>query len=246
MESCLKPTMPVILPMIETLRQQLETLSYGRDTDTYSKYVARLCVDELSKIAIQDMWIAASFLHPGYRSLERIQNLEERVRLREKGVRLIKKMMRKCNEENDIDQTTNFVRSDLQVEKSVVFGEHSIHAEDMMSFSVNPQVDELVLYEAEGLSESDKEDLKKPLGEIRYWVSKMSVYKTLSKVALWVLAVPVSSTPSERDFSLINRIVRPDRSRLEDDTIQSIVFFKAMLDFISRMPRSTGWWSGYE
>ena len=116
----------------------------------------------------------------------------------------------------------------------------------MMSFSVNPQVDELVLYEAEGLSESDKEDLKKPLGEIRYWVSKMSVYKTLSKVALWVLAVPVSSTPSERDFSLINRIVRPDRSRLEDDTIQSIVFFKAMSDFISRMPRSTGWWSGYE
>lgn len=80
-------------------------------------------------------------------------------------------------------------------------------------------------------------DIKKTDGEIRYWVLKRSTLKVLSRVALWLRSVTVSSASSELDIIFLNKHVTPERNRLKDDIIDDITFDHS---YFGLMKRTTG------
>ena len=80
-------------------------------------------------------------------------------------------------------------------------------------------VNELNLY----LSE-DEEDHKCNI--MAYWKSNSKKFTTLSKMAVTYLALPASSAPVERLFSIAGKVFRAGRCLLKDKNFESRMFLK--------------------
>ena len=59
-----------------------------------------------------------------------------------------------------------------------------------------------------------------------FWNTNGTQYPTLSKMARKYLAVPASSAPVERLFSIAGKVFRPDRCSLKDDTFEKLMIVK--------------------
>ena len=59
-----------------------------------------------------------------------------------------------------------------------------------------------------------------------FWHKNGSQYPTLSKMDNKYLAVPASSAPVERLFSIAGKVFRPDRCSLNDDTFEKLMIIK--------------------
>lgn len=57
-----------------------------------------------------------------------------------------------------------------------------------------------------------------------YWRSNKDKFKFLSKAAKHYMGIPATQTPSERLFSLTERIVTSERSSLLDEHVDEIAF----------------------
>ena len=60
-----------------------------------------------------------------------------------------------------------------------------------------------------------------------YWQLRANTFPLLLKAALKYLAVPASSAPTERVFSIAGKIFRPERCRLSDAAFEKIMFIRA-------------------
>ncbi|CAC5403295.1 unnamed protein product [Mytilus coruscus] len=67
-----------------------------------------------------------------------------------------------------------------------------------------------------------------PLG---FWESNEHNYPILASMAKRFLAIPASSAPVERLFSIAGKIFRPDRCRLSDNTFHKLIMIKCNSDF---------------
>lgn len=63
----------------------------------------------------------------------------------------------------------------------------------------------------------------------------------MSRVALGLLAVPVSSAVSERDFSSLKNIGTSERNRLKDDIIEDNAFNHSLYSVAERAKGQSGW-----
>lgn len=59
---------------------------------------------------------------------------------------------------------------------------------------------------------------------LAFWRRKAAVWPKLTTVAHTMLAVPATSTSSERAFSLAGRILEERRTQLSLDTVDSLLF----------------------
>jgi len=73
-------------------------------------------------------------------------------------------------------------------------------------------------------SDSSLDDL------LEFWKRKSSVWPKLSTVAQTMLAVPATSTPSERVFSLAGRTLEECRTQLSADPVDSLLFLHSASD----------------
>lgn len=78
--------------------------------------------------------------------------------------------------------------------------------------------DELKLYLAEEVDDQD-------LDPIEYWVSRVNMYPYLSQFSFCILSIPASSTPSERRFSSLGRII-DSRARIDSNTAALLLTLK--------------------
>lgn len=91
-----------------------------------------------------------------------------------------------------------------------------------MSFSGPSREDyKVTAYLGEGVTAAEGSLLKTNNGVVDYWLTKLSSFPCLSKVALRVLATPASSASSERDFSILKFSVSKQRRNLKDDIIDA-------------------------
>lgn len=58
-------------------------------------------------------------------------------------------------------------------------------------------------------------------GMITFWVERRETYPTLQRCALESFVTPSTSTPSERNFSMLSLLVTTGRSRMKDDIINA-------------------------
>ena len=63
----------------------------------------------------------------------------------------------------------------------------------------------------------------------RFWYRSSEMYPHLSKVAIRLFATPPSSCASERNFNVVNRIVTPQRNRLNSSTIEDHLLLRSFI-----------------
>lgn len=56
-----------------------------------------------------------------------------------------------------------------------------------------------------------------------WWNEHRSIFPSLFKLSLFILAIPASSTPSERAFSMAGNIVTDKRCDLDPDSLENLV-----------------------
>lgn len=79
------------------------------------------------------------------------------------------------------------------------------------------------------LSMGSKIEIKDTLN---FWINQAKSMPTLSKLASKILCIPVTSTPSERNFSVAGLIIDSKRSRLSPDNLDAILFIHNNYIFI--------------
>jgi hypothetical protein len=60
-----------------------------------------------------------------------------------------------------------------------------------------------------------------------YWEERKHEFPILYKMAMDILAIPISSAPVEREFSLAKLVCLPNRNRLKAETIKKLVLLKS-------------------
>ena len=101
---------------------------------------------------------------------------------------------------------------------------------DLFSFMPTTPTSKRVRHQSSGPSEVDFylgepciEMSEDPLG---FWKKNAGRFPQLAISATKYLAIPASSAPVERLFSIAGKVFRPDRSRLNDDTFERLMFIK--------------------
>jgi hAT family C-terminal dimerisation region len=74
---------------------------------------------------------------------------------------------------------------------------------------------------------------------LEYWKRNVTAYPTLTMMACDVIAVPVSTVPSESCFNLVNMILTYKRTKLGSKLLKQLVCNKYWIDVESRMQHDT-------
>lgn len=110
-------------------------------------------------------------------------------------------------------------------------GSSSWNVASKMSFLTTPRqsTDELSNYLCLSLTEDEVSVLQTDGGIIDFWISKREQFPVLHRRALQIFVTPASSTPSERDFSLLKLLVTPHKNRMKDDIINATGIVRSAL-----------------
>jgi hypothetical protein len=84
--------------------------------------------------------------------------------------------------------------------------------------------DDIIENEIQRYLDSQRQNTDTTLTLLEWWKCNEYLYPRLAKVAKNILAIPASSVPSERVFSLAGNIVNKKRSRLNADNIDKLIF----------------------
>ena len=99
----------------------------------------------------------------------------------------------------------------------IVDSQYDLYLEAEQSLGCNNELDKYLVENCKGRKDVNFDILL-------WWKANSSRYQVLSKMALDVLAVPVSTAASESAFSIGGRILDPFRSSLSLDMVQVLIF----------------------
>lgn len=227
LESGIKPTLHLVLPMLLQVQRQLREISAGsRNFRTLSIPTAetrQLChrlLIILSEIEIHNLWIAASLLHPGFRGLSFV-NVSNREEYKTRGIGQIRRLMRKFQsvQEPEVQEVVPFVQGELGAESFDI----GRAMDSVMDFGDSQREDEVTRYLSHSMTSALRDTVKADFGVVQFWYANAGIYPVLSKVAFRVLATPPSSSSSERDFSDVNRILSAARNCTGSNTVFDLV-----------------------
>lgn len=222
-----------VLPMLEELRSKLSLLASGvRDSQTLeephelTKLLAQSSLSALSKIDHHDLWCAACVVHPGLNSFHFMPR-GSASECRRIGEALVHKLIDDLpvDSESQIDHPSGTLQNKPFNTVCSSLGKSGWSLADSMSFLTTPkrkENNELVEYFNLSLTQSDIELIKTDEGISEFWLSKRDIFSKLHKVALRILVTPASSSPSERDFSILKLLVTPGRNRMKDDLVNAV------------------------
>ena len=74
---------------------------------------------------------------------------------------------------------------------------------------------------------------------LTWWYKNKNTFPTLSKFARKYLAIPASSTKSERAFSTGGNVVTAKRNRLDPDMVEQLVVCHENVSLIKEFQKST-------
>lgn len=64
---------------------------------------------------------------------------------------------------------------------------------------------------------------------LQFWASKIAKYPKLARIALRIFATTASYYASERDFSLLKRLIVQGRIILADDALEALAYLRSVL-----------------
>lgn len=240
MEAASYPMLHLVIPMLRDITSELTLITRGvamgakfEVPSSHKITLAGKLLSVLRSIEVHGAWAAACVLHPGMRTFEKFVSSEsERDQLRRKGCSFVRQLLSTSSHVAESGAAANGSGNSEVSQGQIVpnpLGTASVHTINYMALSgQSSSQDELARYLSLPVSEDCINSLASDNLQIfRYWASCSQSFPKLSNIALHVLAIPPSSCASERDFSEVNRIVTPQRNRLNSDTIEDIVFLRS-------------------
>ena len=257
-QSSTEPTIHKILPSLQYMKRELSRIELGgsvlRDGEVVSQpsiYSMRFCgivKDELRQVQIHDLWLLACFLFPFLRDMTFWTNLSEREEFKTRAESLLRIM---CGSVYSTSASTsahgvNFNAAGSGQEMSSLQDSHFERAPKRRKFSLKDQTfncrspdsntDEVTRYKLTPIQQfglNHDAFMENPTSIFHFWYARRSTYPKLYKTAMRVFATPASSAGSERVFSVVKKLVTPDRSSLSCKHISQIIVGRSLQDYFS-------------
>ncbi|KAK7130430.1 hypothetical protein R3I93_019921 [Phoxinus phoxinus] len=200
------PTINLVFLWFERLKRHC----HRKTTDSPYQAIIRerhLCWI-LRKVEIQELQKIATFLWPKYSQLR----------------------MLSFSETDDLHQEIQRQLSDLRVrtEETATEGpapkKAAVDFEEWENVPVADVTDEVEMYSTQNHTMQDDRDV------LGWWSDHQLNYPKLSVLARSILAIPASSSSSERNFSAAGRTIEQRRTALKPSTIDAILFLHKNLD----------------
>lgn len=202
---------------------------------------------DLMKVEIHDLWLVACFLFPFLRDMEFWKSSIERADFQCRAEMLTGSM---CVEEetasesipsvqNEADGTvqdngtqSDAITSQQSTPAPVLKKRHISLMDHVASTDVSEEDrDEVRRYKETPLRQMglDRDTfLTDPFSVIKFWYARKRSFPKLYKVAMRIFATPASSCASERVFSILKKVVTPDRSVLTTKHISQILVSRSL------------------
>jgi len=188
-----------------------------------SQLLAKITLDEINRINYHDMWAASCVLHPGL-NLFSFMSHGDHVTVRQKGINLIRKMMK--NNTSSVEQG-NTSSSEIPVTTNLL-GSQSFDLKSSMSFmhSRSNEHDELTTFLAAPITDAERRILENESGIVDFWIAKRRI-PLLTHVALRIYPTPPSSSSSERDFSLLKLLLGLNKTSQSDENLSNKSYLRS-------------------
>ena len=231
------PTLHLVVPTKERLQRAL-ALESGDDgvTRALKKRLSRL-VDE--KFTIKDQHLVATMLWPPFRRLEQFRgtvSAEDREQAVEDLVtaatELNGEMGREGDSSDENDEPASMATTSAEAEATGSTEDFFCFSEAQEASHSSPDTDRSAKAEVERyLIDPGSHDASDVTSILRYWTSAgtRAQFPILCRLARRLLAVPASSTPSERTFSVAGRVIEERRTSLLPSTVDDIIFLHGLM-----------------
>lgn len=248
------PMLHQVLPHLQDIIMELSRIERGglveRDENQritpslYSMRLAGAMKIEIMKVEIHDMWLVACFLYPMIRDMPFWHDSVQREGFKARAAFLTRKMYTNtdvgipagtasigASEGSNLNTTVEPSRNDSQNSRKrrFSFRDH-VPRPDV----IHENVDEVATYKSMSLRQlgvNSDELLDDPFGVVKFWYQKRNTFPKLYKIAMRVFATPASSCASERVFSILKKIVTPDRSLLTPEHLSEIIVSRSLLSY---------------
>ena len=230
LEASNTPTIMLVLPMLESIKTSLDLIVRGVGQGEclliphqQSQLLAKITLDEINRINYHDMWAASCVLHPGL-NLFSFMSHGDHVTVRQKGINLIRKMMK--NNTSSVEQG-NTSSSEIPVTTNLL-GSQSFDLKSSMSFmhSRSNEHDELTTFLAAPITDAERRILENESGIVDFWIAKRRI-PLLTHVALRIYPTPPSSSSSERDFSLLKLLLGLNKTSQSDENLSNKSYLRS-------------------
>lgn len=219
-------TSSLVIPVVQAMTIQLEKLKNKYD----SEFVKELQASFKKRIATYEekhIFEMASALDPRFK-LQWAKG-EKKARLEaelEKKASAISHLITKTHNTPKFSRSSDDETSQPPAKKSRQEDHEDILDVFMEQLECpsSPQVSPIKTEVSSYLSAPLLDRTKDPLA---YWTSNEAQYPHLARLAAKYLAVPASSAPVERLFSIGGMTFRPDRCRLSDKVFQELMFIRS-------------------
>jgi len=94
--------------------------------------------------------------------------------------------------------------------------------------------DEVTIYKSLSLRQMGIEQgkfMEDPFAIVQFWYHRRKTFPQLYKIAMRVFATPASSCASERVFSILKKIVTPERSLLSQEHLSDIIVSRSLMNY---------------
>lgn len=225
--------------MLEVIRSSLSLLASGvrysstmEEPHEFTTLLAQTSLAVLSQIQHHDLWCAACIVHPGLNSFHFMPrgSASECRRLSES---LVQKLVQElsCEQQSEVDKSSIQVQEPQRIRTGNSLDQRQWGLANSMSFLTTPkrkENNELFDYLNLSLTKSEIELIKTDEGIVEFWLSKRDHFPQLRRVSLRILVTPASSSPSERDFSMLKLLVTPSRNHMKDEVINAVGQIRSM------------------
>ena len=254
-QTSIKPMLHEVLPSLQHMMCELSRIEHGdivhyenKRTTRPSLYSMRLCglmKEELREVEIHDLWLVACFLYPYLRDMSFWDDDIEREEFKRRAETLTRAMYAAQEADGETPSQLN----------GIVLGANTTRDANADSLSNEPphkrrkfslrdhvsradmsfkDSDEVTMYKSIPLRQMGIEQIKfleNPFAVVQFWYNRRHAFPRLYKIAMRVYSTPASSSSSERVFSIVKKIVTPERSLLTPETICRIVVTRSLMQY---------------
>lgn len=256
-ETAHEPTLHKVLPALQHCIAELSRIEVGgtvsRDNGQEARpslYSMRMCgvmKTQLLKIEVHDLWLVACFLFPFLRDMEFWENPVERADFKVRAEALTRSLYQSeqsasnstplNNAEENLSEQLQGSQSNgivlQQPAESPLRKRRKFSLQNHISRSNVSEEDqnEVNRYKDTSLRQMGIDHdafLSNPFSVVHFWYGRKRAFPGLFKIAMRVFATPASSCASERVFSIVNKLVSPDRSALSTKHISQIIVARSL------------------
>ncbi len=248
------PTLHKILPSLQFCMTELSQIESGSlvasdegilyRPSVYSMRLSGLMKLELQRIEVHDLWLVSCYLHPFLRDMEFWNDPSQREQFKVRGEKLLRTMCSDLKSASSRESEHGVEIHSIQpngegsavtdyeeLQRPFKRAKFSLKNHVVVKGQATRNSDEVTRYKSTELSQFglDPETfLSNPFSVLHFWHSRKSMYPSIFKIAVRVFATPASSCSSERVFSIMKKLVTPDRATISTEHISQIIIGRSL------------------